>query len=174
MASTKTAVFEVRAVSSLCFLTVAKGHLPRSRFPRSASPPPRRQAARALAAFLRSPWAASECFVRSRFVFPWRQGKTAPSRLTAPFSPAGGDGIRIVGVKVPKVLLVGGEGDLECRWETESDQMYSIKWYQDAHEFYRYTATSADPVQIFDPPTLDVDVSLGRRWAGGIVRGMLW
>ncbi|XP_069983448.1 uncharacterized protein [Penaeus vannamei] len=44
--------------------------------------------------------------------------------------------------------------------------MYSIKWYQDAHEFYRYTATSADPVQIFDPPTLDVDRS--GSWEGRV------
>lgn len=38
--------------------------------------------------------------------------------------------------------------------------MYSLKWYQGAQEFYRYTPTAPQPVQIFDPPTLDVDVSI--------------
>lgn len=44
--------------------------------------------------------------------------------------------------------------------------MYSIKWYQGAHEFYRYTPTSKDPVQIFDPPTLDVDRE--KSWGGSV------
>nr|XP_045623991.1 uncharacterized protein LOC123773991 isoform X1 [Procambarus clarkii] len=44
--------------------------------------------------------------------------------------------------------------------------MYSIKWYQGAHEFYRYTPTFRDPIQVFDPPTLDVD--LEKSWGGSV------
>ncbi|ROT80863.1 hypothetical protein C7M84_000377 [Penaeus vannamei] len=65
--------------------------------------------------------------------------------------------IRITRVKVPPLLKVGDEGDLDCMWEPEKDEMYSVKWYQEGHEFYRYTPSSRDPIQIFDPPTLDVD-----------------
>ncbi|XP_042233259.1 uncharacterized protein LOC121873666 [Homarus americanus] len=75
--------------------------------------------------------------------------------------------IRITGVRVPERVEAGGEGQLECSWQEELDHMYSIKWYQGAHEFYRYTPTAHDPVQIFDPPTLDVDKE--KSW-GGIVR----
>ncbi|XP_042873988.1 uncharacterized protein LOC122254385, partial [Penaeus japonicus] len=74
--------------------------------------------------------------------------------------------IRITRVKVPDLLRVGDGGDLDCIWETEKDEMYSIKWYQDAHEFYRYTPSSRDPIQIFDTPTLDVDRE--GSWGGSV------
>ncbi|XP_042209664.1 uncharacterized protein LOC121857670 [Homarus americanus] len=65
----------------------------------------------------------------------------------------------ITRVRVPARLEVGGEGELDCSWEENTDHMYSIQWYQGPHEFYRYTPTAAHPIQIFDPPTLDVDVT---------------
>ncbi|XP_066939798.1 uncharacterized protein [Macrobrachium rosenbergii] len=74
--------------------------------------------------------------------------------------------IRISKVQVPKYLEVGSSGDLDCTWQEENDQMYSIKWYQAAHEFYRYTPTARDPIQIFDPPTLDVDRQ--KSWGGNV------
>ncbi|XP_069164723.1 uncharacterized protein [Procambarus clarkii] len=74
--------------------------------------------------------------------------------------------IRITHVRVPETVEAGGEGDLECSWEEDSDNVYSIKWYQGAHEFYRYTPTAAHPVQIFDPPTLDVDKK--KSWGGSV------
>lgn len=69
-------------------------------------------------------------------------------------------------MRVPETVEAGGEGDLECSWEEDSDNIYSIKWYQGAHEFYRYTPTAAHPVQIFDPPTLDVDRD--KSWGGSV------
>ncbi|KAK4300106.1 hypothetical protein Pmani_027671, partial [Petrolisthes manimaculis] len=66
--------------------------------------------------------------------------------------------IRITDVVVPSTVEVGGGADLDCKWENDDDQMYSIKWYQAAYEFYRYTPTAVmQKVQIFDLPTLDVD-----------------
>ncbi|KAK8386406.1 hypothetical protein O3P69_010818 [Scylla paramamosain] len=87
--------------------------------------------------------------------------------LAATLLIQGGVTIRITRVKVPPTLEVGGAGELECVWEEERDHIYSIKWYQGPHEFYRYTPTAPQPVQIFDPPTLDVDRE--RSWEG-IVR----
>ncbi|XP_066941097.1 uncharacterized protein [Macrobrachium rosenbergii] len=74
--------------------------------------------------------------------------------------------IRISNMRVPKFLQVGSAGELDCSWEGESDNMYSIKWYQAANEFYRYTPTAKDPIQIFDLPTLDVDRQ--RSWGGSV------
>ncbi|XP_066948981.1 junctional adhesion molecule 2A-like [Macrobrachium rosenbergii] len=74
--------------------------------------------------------------------------------------------IRITKIEVPPILKVGGSGELDCVWEEDNDHMYSIKWYQAAQEFYRYTPTSSEPIQIFDPPTLDVDG--GRSWGGSV------
>lgn len=78
----------------------------------------------------------------------------------------GGGSIRITRVRVPSWLEVGGQGDLDCWWEEDADHMYSIKWYQGAHEFYRYTPTARDPIQIFDPSTLDVDRE--KSWGGSV------
>ncbi|XP_068215750.1 uncharacterized protein [Palaemon carinicauda] len=74
-------------------------------------------------------------------------------------------GIRITEILVPDVIVAGGVGDLECRWKEDGDKFYSVKWYQAGHEFYRYTPTAPNQPQIFDTPTLDVDVrgSMGGR-----------
>ncbi|KAK8718899.1 hypothetical protein OTU49_014378, partial [Cherax quadricarinatus] len=69
-------------------------------------------------------------------------------------------------VSVPAMLEVGGNGDLDCSWEEDTDHMYSIKWYQGAHEFYRYTPTFRNPIQVFPLPTLDVD--LEKSWGGSV------
>ncbi|XP_045136712.1 uncharacterized protein LOC123519467 isoform X2 [Portunus trituberculatus] len=87
--------------------------------------------------------------------------------LAAVILAQGGDGIRITQVQVPQTMQVGGDGELFCAWEEDTDKMYSIKWYQGAQEFYRYTPTARDPIQIFDPITLDVDRD--KSW-GGTVR----
>nr|XP_027227271.1 uncharacterized protein LOC113819220 [Penaeus vannamei] len=65
--------------------------------------------------------------------------------------------IRITKVKVPNSIEVGSHGDLYCEWDEGQDQMYSVKWYQGANEFYRYTPAAKDPIQVFDLVSLDVD-----------------
>ncbi|XP_045124051.1 uncharacterized protein LOC123512003 [Portunus trituberculatus] len=86
--------------------------------------------------------------------------------LAATLLIQGAAGIRITRVSVPPLVRAGGEAELSCEWESESDQMYSVKWYQGSHEFYRYTPTASRPIQIFDPPTLDVES--GGSWAGTV------
>ncbi|XP_042881726.1 uncharacterized protein LOC122259185 [Penaeus japonicus] len=75
--------------------------------------------------------------------------------------------IRITKVEVPPAIEVGSQGDLDCAWDEGQDQMYSVKWYQGANEFYRYTPAAKDPIQIFDLVSLDVDRQ--KSW-GGTVR----
>ncbi|XP_050714121.1 junctional adhesion molecule 2A-like isoform X3 [Eriocheir sinensis] len=87
--------------------------------------------------------------------------------LAATLLIQGAGSIRITSVKVPPLVKVGSEAELKCEWEEEKDQMYSVKWYQGNHEFYRYTPTASRRTQIFDPNTLDV-VRTGSE--GGTVR----
>ncbi|XP_064097973.1 uncharacterized protein LOC135209212 [Macrobrachium nipponense] len=75
-------------------------------------------------------------------------------------------GIRITEIVVPDMIVAGGIGDLECRWKEDGDKLYSVKWYQAAEEFYRYTPKAYPQLMIFDTPTLDVDV---KRSLGGHV-----
>ncbi|XP_068236045.1 uncharacterized protein [Palaemon carinicauda] len=82
------------------------------------------------------------------------------------FLEKGTTSIKITKVHVPNFLEAGSAGDLDCTWSEENDHMYSIKWYQAAKEFYRYTPSAKDPIQIFDLPTLDVDTE--KSWGGSV------
>jgi hypothetical protein len=48
------------------------------------------------------------------------------------------DGIKLANVTVPAVGIFGQSINLECGFILESDTLYSLKWYKDGHEFFRY------------------------------------
>jgi hypothetical protein len=41
----------------------------------------------------------------------------------------------------------------------EHEALYSVKWYKDGNEFFRYVPRDMPPVQIFALPGVTVDVS---------------
>lgn len=41
----------------------------------------------------------------------------------------------------------------------DGEELYSVKWYKDGHEFYRYIPRSMPPALVFDLPGINVDVS---------------
>ncbi|XP_026328542.1 uncharacterized protein LOC113236608 [Hyposmocoma kahamanoa] len=53
--------------------------------------------------------------------------------------------LRIVRVSVPPYRIRGQVAILECDYELDNDGLYSVKWYRDNEEFYRYMPK-------FDPP----------------------
>ncbi|KAM3962882.1 uncharacterized protein ACR2FA_002978 [Aphomia sociella] len=53
--------------------------------------------------------------------------------------------LRIVRVTVPTYRVRGQPAQLECDYELGLDTLYSVKWYRDNEEFYRYMPK-------FDPP----------------------
>ncbi|XP_052753118.1 uncharacterized protein LOC113511771 [Galleria mellonella] len=53
--------------------------------------------------------------------------------------------LRIVRVSIPTYRVRGQPAQLECDYELGSDTLYSVKWYRDNEEFYRYMPK-------FDPP----------------------
>ena len=42
------------------------------------------------------------------------------------------------GVTVPEYPEVGSRQKLWCNYRLNGDNLYSVKWYKDAQEFYRY------------------------------------
>ena len=49
---------------------------------------------------------------------------------------------------------------LLCLFETgKGEQLYSLKWYRDESEFFRYTPTETDKIQVFEIPGIKIDVS---------------
>ncbi|GFG30898.1 hypothetical protein Cfor_07082, partial [Coptotermes formosanus] len=55
--------------------------------------------------------------------------------------------LKLVRVSVPQYKVRGDPALLECEYELGSDdKLYSVKWYKDNEEFYRYVPRS-DPVK---------------------------
>ncbi|KAK9298917.1 hypothetical protein QLX08_007944 [Tetragonisca angustula] len=47
-------------------------------------------------------------------------------------------GLKLLHIIVPTYSLRGKNALLECRYNLEADKLYSITWYKDHEEFYRY------------------------------------
>ena len=56
-------------------------------------------------------------------------------------------------------VLLGDGAWLKCLYEMEGDELYSIKWYHNGHEFYRYNPTSQPKTTVYDGNGIRVDVS---------------
>ncbi|XP_058059668.1 uncharacterized protein LOC131210436 [Anopheles bellator] len=63
--------------------------------------------------------------------------------------PAGG-AVRLKEVVVPKHAIQGQSVRLECPYEMEGDELYSVRWYKDGHEFYRYVPRDKPEVQVLE------------------------
>ena len=63
--------------------------------------------------------------------------------------------LEIVG---PRLANMGEVVTLVCRYDLEKDAVYSIKWYKDQHEIYRYVPTDQPEVYAFRIKDVHVDV----------------
>ncbi|KAK7076702.1 hypothetical protein SK128_018524, partial [Halocaridina rubra] len=62
-------------------------------------------------------------------------------------SGAWGDLLR--GVDVPEYSFAGGQATLSCSFDLQSRKLYSLKWYHNGTEFYRYVPTERNnPINI--------------------------
>ena len=67
--------------------------------------------------------------------------------------------IKLKNVQIPPHAIRGSDVKLECLYDMEGDKLYSIKWYRNGHEFYRYIPTDTPNTAIFDGNGIKVDVS---------------
>lgn len=63
-------------------------------------------------------------------------------------------------MNVPRAVRVGHSVTLECDYDLEGAPLYSVRWYRDNNEFYRYVPKEAPPTRVFPLPGLHVDVSV--------------
>ncbi|XP_030767836.1 uncharacterized protein LOC115891509 [Sitophilus oryzae] len=68
-------------------------------------------------------------------------------------------GLRDVKIKVPQAVIKGREANLECSFDLENENLYSVKWYRGGFEFYRYTPTDLQKVKLFDVKGIKVKES---------------
>ncbi|PRD34039.1 UNVERIFIED_CONTAM: hypothetical protein NCL1_15819 [Trichonephila clavipes] len=66
---------------------------------------------------------------------------------------------RIVMLDVPSPTILGESVELTCSYELDNEQLYSVKWYKNDVEFYRYVPNDWPPGQFLPLPGIRVDVS---------------
>lgn len=62
-------------------------------------------------------------------------------------------------LRVPSHAVKNQSVKLECHFDLDGETLYSVKWYKDANEFYRYVPRDDPPAQVFTLPGVTVDVS---------------
>lgn len=67
--------------------------------------------------------------------------------------------LRLVEVRIPNYVIKGSTAQLECLYDLDGEALYSVKWYKDGNEFYRYVPRDMPPAQTFILPGVSVDVS---------------
>ncbi|XP_042904037.1 uncharacterized protein [Parasteatoda tepidariorum] len=65
--------------------------------------------------------------------------------------------LKLVSLHVPNLVVVGEDVQLQCAYDLEGDPLYSIKWYRDDVEFYRYVPRDKPPGQFFPLKGVSVD-----------------
>ncbi|KAF7989722.1 hypothetical protein HCN44_008396 [Aphidius gifuensis] len=63
-----------------------------------------------------------------------------------------------VEARVPKEAELGGMIDMKCDWEIYGGKsLYSVKWYKDGHEFFRYVPDNHPRIQTFPQPGIKLE-----------------
>lgn len=67
--------------------------------------------------------------------------------------------LRMVMLDVPTAANQGESVELSCIYDLDNDRLYSIKWYKNDVEFYRYVPNDWPPGQFLPLPGVKVDLS---------------
>jgi hypothetical protein len=68
-------------------------------------------------------------------------------------------GLRNVEVIVPVAVSPGDTVILQCSYDLEGDELYTVKWYKGRQEFFRYVPKELPHTRVFPLPGVNVDVS---------------
>ncbi|CAG2112197.1 unnamed protein product, partial [Medioppia subpectinata] len=67
--------------------------------------------------------------------------------------------LRIMMLDIPSPSMAGESVELMCSYDLENDKLYSIKWYKNGYEFYRYVPRDWPQAQYLAMPGIKVDLS---------------
>ncbi|GFU00433.1 uncharacterized protein NPIL_266891 [Nephila pilipes] len=67
--------------------------------------------------------------------------------------------LRLAKLDVSSAVIRGEPAWLNCSYTLEGDELYSVKWYKNNVEFYRFLPTDRPPGQKYDLQGVYVDVS---------------
>ena len=64
------------------------------------------------------------------------------------------------GLLVPNQLILGQSATLECNYHLEGSNLYSVKWYKNGEEFFRWMPSMEEKMEVFPVAGVSVDVSM--------------
>lgn len=67
--------------------------------------------------------------------------------------------LKLTELKIEEHTLVGNSTRLECKYDLQGEKLYTVKWYKDGNEFYRFLPGESPEVQVFAVEGVHVDVS---------------
>lgn len=67
--------------------------------------------------------------------------------------------LHIVDFRVPSLVVRNQNVRLECTYDMDGEILYSVKWYKDGQEFYRFVPRDHPQTQWFSQMGVTVDVS---------------
>lgn len=68
--------------------------------------------------------------------------------------------LKLTELRIEEHTLVGNSTRLECKYDLQGEKLYTVKWYKDGNEFYRFLPGETPEVQVFEVAGVHVDVSL--------------
>ncbi|XP_044758858.1 cell adhesion molecule 3-like isoform X2 [Coccinella septempunctata] len=72
-------------------------------------------------------------------------------------------------IYVPMAVIRGHDAILNCTYDLEGDDLYSVKWYRHGREFFRYTPNDEKPIKQFKIQGLSLEVRENESTATRIV-----
>uniref|UniRef100_A0A6P7FGR0 Uncharacterized protein LOC114329991 n=1 Tax=Diabrotica virgifera virgifera TaxID=50390 RepID=A0A6P7FGR0_DIAVI len=69
-------------------------------------------------------------------------------------------GIKWVRVNVPQYRVPGETAMLQCEFDLGNETLYSVKWYKDHEEFYRFVPKERPQANWFEVEGVNVDITL--------------
>ncbi|CRL02789.1 CLUMA_CG015870, isoform A [Clunio marinus] len=68
------------------------------------------------------------------------------------------ESLRLTEVRIPNHVIRNNSVRLECHFDMNGEALYSVKWYKDGCEFYRYVPRDHPPAQVFELNGVNVDL----------------
>lgn len=69
-------------------------------------------------------------------------------------------GLKLKELTVPKHANLGDAARLGCYFDAEDAGLYSVKWYKDENEFFRFMPDNAPQTQVFPLAGITLDVRI--------------
>ncbi|KAK8787445.1 hypothetical protein V5799_022779 [Amblyomma americanum] len=87
----------------------------------------------------------------------WLQIKKKKTNDVLTLSAGLSEGLRLVRLDMPSAVIRGDPVWLNCSFDLEADDLYSVKWYKNHREFFRYLPNESPPGQAYKLSGVYVD-----------------